>query len=57
VRRDEYARLERDTLDWVQTPTTMPWGNRSGLLRDPDGNLVNLYMPATEDAKRRFAER
>jgi hypothetical protein len=57
VRRDEYARLERDTLDWVQTPTTMPWGNRSGLLRDPDGNLVNLYTPATEDAKRRFAER
>jgi catechol 2,3-dioxygenase-like lactoylglutathione lyase family enzyme len=24
-------------------PTTMPWGNRSALLRDPDGNLVNLF--------------
>jgi catechol 2,3-dioxygenase-like lactoylglutathione lyase family enzyme len=53
----EYERLERETLDWVQTPTTMPWGNRSGLLRDPDGNLVNLYAPVTDDARSRFAER
>ena len=21
----------------------MPWGNRSLLLRDPDGNLVNIF--------------
>jgi hypothetical protein len=21
----------------------MPWGNRSTLFRDPDGNLVNLF--------------
>ena len=28
-----------------QAPTTMPWGNRSLLLRDPDGNLVNLFTP------------
>jgi catechol 2,3-dioxygenase-like lactoylglutathione lyase family enzyme len=53
----EYARLEPDALDWVQTPTTMPWGNRSALLRDPDGNLVNLYTPVTDDARRRFAQR
>lgn len=25
----------------VNEPTTMPWGNRSLLFRDPDGNLVN----------------
>ncbi|NIJ03960.1 VOC family protein [Frigoribacterium faeni] len=24
-------------------PTTMPWGNRSALVRDPDGNVVNLF--------------
>jgi hypothetical protein len=24
-------------------PTTMPWGNRSMLLRDPDGNVVNIF--------------
>jgi len=28
----------------VVMPTTlMPWGNRSLLLRDPDGNLVNVF--------------
>jgi hypothetical protein len=32
----------------------MPWGNRSILFRDPDGNLVNLFTPATEDAIKRF---
>ncbi|MGN6445611.1 VOC family protein [Amnibacterium sp.] len=29
----------------VQPPTDMPWGNRSLLLRDPDGVLVNVYAP------------
>ncbi|MEO7065548.1 MAG: VOC family protein [Rhodanobacter sp.] len=29
----------------VQPPTTMPWGNRSLLFRDPDGNLVNFFTP------------
>ncbi|NML38548.1 VOC family protein [Chitinophaga sp. G-6-1-13] len=38
----------------VQKPTTMPWGNRSLLFRDPDGNLINFFTPATSDAKRRF---
>ncbi|MGC4938343.1 VOC family protein [Kribbella sp. DT2] len=41
----EFARLA--DLEFVQHPTTMPWGNRSVLLRDPDGNLVNLFAPAT----------
>jgi len=27
----------------VQEPTVMPWGNRSLLLRDPDGSLVNVF--------------
>ncbi|MCX2950303.1 VOC family protein [Lentzea sp. NEAU-D7] len=31
----------------VQEPTTMPWGNRSLLVRDPDGNLVNFFRRAT----------
>ena len=26
----------------VQKPTNMPWGNRSLLFKDPDGNLVNF---------------
>ena len=27
----------------VMAPTDMPWGNRSMLVRDPDGNVVNLF--------------
>ncbi|HEY4201358.1 MAG TPA: VOC family protein [Devosiaceae bacterium] len=41
----------------VQEPTTMPWGNRSLLLRDPDGNLVNLFTPVSAEAVRKFAPR
>jgi hypothetical protein len=33
----------------------MPWGNRSMLFRDPDGNLVNLFTPVTEEAIKRFS--
>ena len=53
----EYARLQDDIDERGQTPTTMPWGNRSALLRDPDGNLVNLYTPVTDEATERFARR
>ena len=41
----------------VQPPTTMPWGNRSLLLRDPDGTLVNLFAPVTAEAKQRLDQR
>jgi predicted enzyme related to lactoylglutathione lyase len=51
----EYARLKNLVSDWVLEPTTMPWGNRSILFRDPDGNLVNLFTPVTEEAIRRFS--
>lgn len=37
----EALRAELD--DVVLPPTTMPWGNRSALFRDPDGTLVNLF--------------
>lgn len=41
----EYERLRalRTVIDWVKGPSTQPWGNRSIYLRDPDGNLINLY--------------
>jgi uncharacterized glyoxalase superfamily protein PhnB len=41
--------------DVVQAPTSMPWGNRSLLLRDPDGTLVNVFTPATDAAREKFA--
>lgn len=34
----------------VQEPTVMPWGNKSLLFRDPDGNLVNFFTPVTPEA-------
>ncbi|MGP3776106.1 VOC family protein [Streptomyces sp. SDT5-1] len=40
--------------DFVNEPTTMPWGNRSLLFRDPDGNLVNFFTPVTDAAKAKF---
>lgn len=40
--------------DFVQEPTTMPWGNRSLLFRDPDGNLVNFFTPVTPAAIAKF---
>ena len=50
----EYERLKTLVTEWAQEPTTMPWGNRSILFRDPDGNLVNLFTPVTEEAIKRF---
>ena len=50
----EYGRLREIIGDFVQTPTTMPWGNRSLLLRDPDGNLVNFFTPVSAEAIRKF---
>ncbi|WP_393087685.1 VOC family protein [Streptomyces sp. LN704] len=41
--------------DFVNEPTTMPWGNRALLFRDPDGNLVNFFTPVTPDAIEKFA--
>ena len=52
----EFSRL-RDRLSGViQEPTTMPWGNRSLLFRDPDGNLVNLFTPVTPEAIKKFTQ-
>jgi catechol 2,3-dioxygenase-like lactoylglutathione lyase family enzyme len=41
--------------DFVTEPTTMPWGNRSLLFRDPDGNLVNFFTPVSPTAIEKFA--
>src|SRR5664279_2222604 len=51
----EYDRIRKLSIDlsvdFVNEPTTMPWGNRSLLFRDPDGNLVNFFTPVTPEAK------
>jgi catechol 2,3-dioxygenase-like lactoylglutathione lyase family enzyme len=41
----QYTRLQGLVKTWVKPPTTQPWGTRSVYFRDPDGNLVDLYVP------------
>lgn len=44
-----FAELGLTDEDVVLGPTTMPWGNRSALVRDPDGNVVNLFSRPVSD--------
>lgn len=50
----EYERIRERVAEVVREPTTMPWGNRALLFRDPDGNLVNLFTPVTQEARAKF---
>ncbi|MGE0215213.1 VOC family protein [Mycolicibacterium sp.] len=50
----EYARLRGQLQEVVTEPTTMPWGNRALLFRDPDGNLVNFFTPVTDQVRAKF---
>ncbi len=54
---EDYERIQDLNCEIVQKPTTMPWGNRSLLFRDPDGNLINLFTPVSDEAKTKFASR
>ncbi|WP_338526250.1 VOC family protein [Pseudomonas batumici] len=43
-------RIADNGVNVVMPTTTMPWGNRSLLLRDPDGNLVNIFSRPTNQS-------
>ncbi|MBF4569497.1 VOC family protein [Plantibacter sp. VKM Ac-2880] len=49
-----YTTLQGVVETFVNEPTTMPWGNRSLLFRDPDGNLINVFTPTSAAAQERF---
>jgi catechol 2,3-dioxygenase-like lactoylglutathione lyase family enzyme len=49
----EFQRLGKHIVEFVQEPTLMPWGNRSIMFKDPDGNLVNFFTPVTAEAIQR----
>lgn len=52
---EDYKRLAEFLTPYiVQKPTTMLWGNKSLLFRDPDGNLVNFFTPTSQEAIERF---
>jgi catechol 2,3-dioxygenase-like lactoylglutathione lyase family enzyme len=50
-----YKALQDVVEVFVNRPTDMPWGNRSLLVRDPDGNLINFFTPISEAARYRFS--
>jgi uncharacterized glyoxalase superfamily protein PhnB len=52
----EFARL-RNKVPLVHELKTMPWGNKTFQFRDPEGTAVSMYMPATEEARKRFGSR
>lgn len=54
---DVYRNIAALAAEVVSRPATMPWGNRSLLVRDPDGNLVNFFAPVTPEAVEKFARR
>ncbi|WP_026239799.1 VOC family protein [Parafrankia discariae] len=51
---DVHRNLANVVEDVVSEPATLPWGNRSFLFRDPDGNLVNVFTPMTPAAVAKF---
>ncbi|NIF71704.1 VOC family protein [Burkholderia sp. Ap-962] len=45
-----FDRMKAAQAELVMPTTVMPWGNRSLLLRDPDGNLVNVFSRPARQA-------
>lgn len=52
---EEYERIKSIASEIIQEPTTMPWGNRSLLFCDPDGNLINFFTPVSVEAVQKFS--
>ncbi|SMO36087.1 Uncharacterized conserved protein PhnB, glyoxalase superfamily [Chryseobacterium rhizoplanae] len=51
----EYERIKEIASEIIQEPTTMPWGNRSLLFCDPDGNMINFFTPVSVEAMQKFS--
>lgn len=52
---EQYGKIKDLLNGIIQEPTTMPWGNRSLMFSDPDGNLINFFTPVTPDAIKKFS--
>jgi len=48
----EGVRVDAFVNNWLQESKDMPWGNRSMLFRDPDGNPINFFKPAAKPTSR-----
>jgi len=53
----ERARIATVVRQFALEPTNQPWGNRSMLFRDPDGNLINFYTPKRQPADSHAAQK
>lgn len=49
-----YTRLREYVVEWVKTPVDLPWGSRAMLFRDPDGNLIHMFMASRAHSKTRI---
>jgi predicted enzyme related to lactoylglutathione lyase len=48
----EYERIRALGVEWVLPPATQPWGSRSMIFRDPEGNLINVFSrPSRQQRK------
>jgi predicted enzyme related to lactoylglutathione lyase len=46
----EYERIKALGVTWVMPPASQPWGNRSMIFRDLEGNLINVFSrPARQE--------
>ncbi|MGE8513550.1 MAG: VOC family protein [Chryseobacterium culicis] len=52
---EEYERIKNIASEIIQEPTTMPWGNRSLVFCDPDGNMINFFTPVSAEAVKKFS--
>jgi predicted enzyme related to lactoylglutathione lyase len=52
----ERSRLDAIVGSFVMEPTNQPWGNRSMLFRDPDGNLINFFTSGARKLVQRRQE-
>lgn len=52
---EEYDKIKNIAPEIIQKPTTMPWGNRSLLFCDPDGNMINFFTPVSTEAVKKFS--
>jgi len=53
----ERAKIADVVREFALEPTDQPWGNRSMLFRNPDGNLINFYTPKQRAAEAQHAEK
>jgi uncharacterized glyoxalase superfamily protein PhnB len=49
----EHWRLQELVREFVLEPTDQPWGNRSMLFRDPEGNLINFFTRTQSSSRAR----